>query len=129
MCMQDLIISRAVSVRPLVGITTSGTGGSVIPPNPNRVWIAVHDGNSSGGVGLYTDEQGLTPPLNGVLDSSGTPLYFRTTLSVTALPGAFSSALYSTTGPSVLQATEGVLDPALADAVSAGYTRLLHGME
>lgn len=126
MCMQDLVISRSVTLRTVTAVEQRTIGVStylIIPPNPNRVWVQPHDASTGAPYTLTFLTDGGVPVTmrsptggTGAVQMASSDLY-------PGLPGMTLGALVSAGTPAY---TEMVYDKGLAEVVSAEFTKLTY---
>jgi hypothetical protein len=123
--MQDLVISRSVTIRQVSGVTyNSDTTILTIPPNPDRVTLYCFGENGDIiPVKMQADASGQL--LNGVRDADAGVNYLAARVSISDYPGIFNGPLYAFSASSANRLLEAVMDPALASVVNKGYGQLL----
>lgn len=121
MCMQDLVINRAVTWRtcPNIGSATIGaTTYWVLPPSPDRVAAAPVTVAGSAATQFFW-QRGQPDPTVMPQDSgaAGGGRY----VDIWKYPGIFSMPLYLSQSGGAVVVMEAVLDPELATIVQDGY--------
>ena len=123
--MQDLVINRSLTWRSVPNVKATPSGGSVVPANPNRVALILWDTVNNSIATAFVDQLTTAAPLLSYLDLGVANVVVPGCIRMTDFPGAFGGPLYTTVDKNNLSAMECVYDTALAEAVSAGYSRLL----
>ena len=123
--MQDLIINGAITWRRATQSEVTGGDGvvyAVLPPSPIRVAAYAWNVASVAVQQIRTGVSGIDAVSLPSADGASATSRYAT---IHLYPGIFSGPLYAAGGLTDAVWFEAVQDPALADAVSAGYSELL----
>ena len=121
MCMQDLIINRAVTWQRVGNLVDMGTGAIKIPGNPKRVALGVIDSSVSA-VQVIRVGPGIDDvPINAQWDTINAVMMPYAVVTSASAPGALGGDLYVLGILADQVAWEAVQDPELATIVQAGY--------
>lgn len=125
MCMQDLVISRGATWRPVPNMGAGSAGQAVLPPSPNR--LAVCGVVSATGVPLAwrLSESATGPVVNVLYDSVAASAMIESVVHVSNDPGIFNTPLYSTQALANVAVWELTSDTPLALAVQSEYEKLV----
>jgi hypothetical protein len=123
--MQDLVIARGATWRPVPNLGAGSAGQAVLPPSPNR--LAVCGVVSASGVPLAwrISESATGPVVNVLYDSVAASALIDSVVHIKNDPGVFNTPLYSTQAMANVAVWELVSDTPLGLAVQSEYETLV----
>ncbi len=124
MCMQDLVINRAVTWQPVANLSADGIVSTRVPANPQRVALLYRDSGSSIIAPLSLRVGSVYVTVNGWYDQNAGAYLLRNLVTNDEMRGLFNSDLYIGNNISAVVAMEAVIDPELAAIVQLGYSDL-----